>query len=189
MRTRITADIQTGSRGALARLLGADNVFYLLSLKHEADQAYRKQALSGEFLLTLNRYRSSIGQLRPPVTATSDPPVRFGWRPYIGAEVGRVIEGAEEPEEDRTLLRLLTRVHAELRLREFLGVTDVVLFADDEFYHLPLASGRDTFNVVESGAEFPLTDNVSFVLSYRVGRAAPLFEKEETFSGSVGVKF
>jgi hypothetical protein len=102
---------------------------------------------------------------------------------------GRNIERGASRETERSVLRLLARARALLLVKHFLIARDVVFFLDDMFYHLPLQRGEDAFNYLVLGAEFPVSDNISFLLTYRVGEASPKFEKIETIGGSLGFKF
>jgi hypothetical protein len=162
-----------------------DNEAYLISFRHEASQSFDFQTLAAELQVLPTKKRWHMGQARPLFGSKN---VRFRWQPVLGVDLGSTIAGAT-PAENGEVIRLLGRAKADFILKRFLGVENVVVFVDNSFYHLPNAIGRQDFNYLSSGIEFPLNDFISLVASYKVGREAPTFQKVEVIGASIGVKF
>lgn len=170
-----------------------------LNIKFEGDQDFASKKLLGEILTTFSDGHV-IGMYLPHSRfdryGQRDPfgrPIQFRIRPYVGVDGGDNIAVGDSKEKKGTVLRLIARMHGDIRLNflaKALGLRNGVdLFGDATYYHLPLENGPRDHTYLESGINFSLTKDVSLSFSYKVGEDAPLFQHGESFGGQFGVKF
>lgn len=181
-RWRIDRGSTTGFRGTTT-YVGA---------KFEASQDFTTQKVMGEAVLTYTDSRYGIGFLIPPRTATSRPALRFRWRPFLGVDAGGTLRSGEGNEDKSTVLRIVPRARVELffdALSSALGVQHIDLNVDDTAYFLPLEDSRRGRNLLVGGLEIQFNEHVGVQFEYTNGEAAPEFERVNTLTGGLSVRF
>jgi len=166
------------------------------SLKYEGNKNFKTQKLTGEFIFT--PLTGDVGKFIPaarldPITgqAAQQPPVQFRFRPYFILDAGSNLKAANSFERKSAILRVAGRLYGEVALNSVaraLSLPAVVLYGDGIARYLPLEH-RHSYNYLESGLTFSLSDTVSLGLQYRAGRDTPNFAYTEAFGGNVGLKF
>jgi hypothetical protein len=125
-------------------------------------------------------------------SGSPDSPAQFRWRPYFAFQVGHTMKrGASALPED-TILRLVPRVRAELKLNFIsrpLGFKRTLLFADNTFFYLPLENTAKTPNFLVSGLEFDLSSDIGLAFTYKNGKTAPKFERVHTLGAAFTIRF
>ena len=143
-----------------------DGLFTTLGVKYETDQDLDTRKLMVEALVTPTAVRAGIGQ-RVRLGAFS---VR--WRPYVVVDVGRHspsgLRGVRRgdpadraPHSRRLFLDFVERA---------LGLPEVKLYVDNDFFILPLEKDIPTRNFFVAGLVFAITEAISFGVTYKNGQ-------------------
>lgn len=206
IKLRYANDLAIGSRavpaaGSAREAYEFSNGGYYLgrAFKYELDGKAKTQKLTAELTYTPNV--GSIGFFRPfnradPETrytgqARIVPGIQSRYRPYIGLDFGRRIDGESTRETHRNLLRVPLRLVYDVRFNQLarqLDLKDVLLTVDNTYRFLPLEDDKhhDIFNV---GLSFYPEDNLALSLSYKLGQDSPNFTKTQEYGLGLGVKF
>jgi hypothetical protein len=109
------------------------------------------------------------------------------WRPYVGFEVGRVIDdfGVLDLQDSSTFGRCVIRAHGEL---EF---TTHFLIAGDLVHRVELSGHQHSYTYGELSPQYTLDskDRLRFGATLRTGKDTPSFKDEHAANLWVGLKF
>ena len=161
------------------------------SLRYEGDRDAETTMLIADLAFTFNSPGLGIGNAIPD----RDSPWHFNWRPVVGIEAGPELStrdnetSAEAPE---------LRLYAEAKLHIALDfVRDAIdlpgrpyVFFQDRIAWLPtVGDGGIGRNLLTVGFEVPIVQNVGFQFAYTYGWDAPQYDKVDTISGGLSVRF
>jgi hypothetical protein len=169
-----------------------------LSLEAESDQYFDTNKFFLEYLATPSIPRWWIGTAGGDIRALDEHGhrpkgnYRFRWRPFAGAAAGATANPGQSSETQRTLLRLIARVRAELFLdfmSTALDMNETTLYVEDTYVYVPLETDSRSHQFLNVGLSFALGKDTSLSVEYKFGEDSPVFSRIKTLGVELGVKF
>jgi hypothetical protein len=160
------------------------------SLRYEGDRDGETTQLIADLAFTFNSPGLGIGNAVPD----RDAPVHFNWRPVVGIEGGPQLSTRDNaPDIEAPELRLYAEGKVHIALDFIRDAIDLpgrpYVFFQDRIAFLPTAGGGFGRNLLSVGFEVPIVENVGFLFAYTYGWDAPQYDKVDTISGGLSVRF
>ena len=171
---------------------GALTLHQNLSAVYEGDQEFDDRNRIVEYLGTITV--GSIGRFVPlsHYHRSLGDSIELRWRPYVGLAYGDKIDVADDATvTESDVYRIVPQLDVTLRLkkiRNLLGITDVLLSANDKVYFQPNEE-RDRLNYFTAALDFEIGTGFTTGLSFKNGYDAPKFKGINTLALTFGVTF
>ncbi|MCX6563431.1 MAG: hypothetical protein NTU60_07480 [Candidatus Aminicenantes bacterium] len=169
-----------------------NHLWLSLDAKYESDRDFRTKKASAEFRISPTLPYLFIGDQPPHDSKGPEQPIRFQWRPIFETDFGHTFDPGDSTEVNNTILRLITRIQANLFLnflKKPLGMQDVSIYADNVFFYLPIENQKTTHNYLVTGINFMISKNVGLNFEYKNGEDSPNFVRTHTVGGSLSITF
>lgn len=162
---------------------------FTLRLKQSNEEPGLKYITFGESFPILS---SDLEQVRFPTSRERRHGIWLMFMPSFGAQLGKTMESAGDENE---IARLTGRLQSRFYFYDIahaLTLTEVAFFTNYKAMYLGISengAGVGYHNLLETGLEFGITDNLTLLLSYKRGEDSPTFVNGESFNIAVGLRF
>jgi Ca2+-binding EF-hand superfamily protein len=184
---RIPFDFREGLTANYVKDAWLPSQYFTVTPVYETDKSWKTKTISLQPLYTPNIPKLGIGSFLPLVGARTNALVYLRWRPYVGFDIGRVLDsgGNASLRAKADYWRFYSQAHGEL------WITDQFLLAADIYDRLLLNGNGKNYVYAEISPTLYVDTNQRFSvgITYKNGKTTPAFNEVHSLNLWAGIKF